>query len=205
MPEQLTADRRVTRTKRLLLDALMDLIEERGLEGLTVRDLTEKAGLNRGTFYLHYKDIPDLLEQSKEEMISGIFRVASHAMQSPEAQKACPTDVPHPVTLRTFNFLYDNARFFSVMLGPNGDPSFMSKWKKLMLEQIHEKSLVYQPKDSNLPIPRDYLVAYIVSAHFGILQHWFETGMKLPPLEMAKLMSQLNYLGPKRIFESDKT
>ncbi|MNC44054.1 hypothetical protein D3C75_929480 [compost metagenome] len=60
----------------------------------------------------------------------------------------------------------------------------------------------YQPDDSQLSIPRDYLVAYIVSAHLGVIQHWLESGMKLSPEEMAALMTRLNVLGPKRIFQS---
>lgn len=55
---------RVLQTKRMIRDALTLLMEEKGFEGITVRDLAEKAAINRGTFYLHYKDKYDLLEQS---------------------------------------------------------------------------------------------------------------------------------------------
>ena len=44
-------DRRQARTKMLLRNALIELIEERGLEGLTVTDITNRAVVNRGTFY----------------------------------------------------------------------------------------------------------------------------------------------------------
>jgi AcrR family transcriptional regulator len=186
----------------MLRDALIDLIEERGLEGLTVRDLTEKAGLNRGTFYLHYKDIQDLLEHSKEEVFEGLARLLDAMMIPPQGTENWDIRKPHPVAVTAFEYLAENARFFSIMLGANGDPGFCSRWKRVMREQIVTRSLVYIPENADLPIPRDFLIAYIVSAQLGLIQHWFETGMKLPPAEMAALMTQLNYFGPKRIFES---
>lgn len=204
MPEQSVADRRIQRTKQMLRDALLDLIEERGLEGLTVRDLTEKAGLNRGTFYLHYRDIPDLLEQSKEQIFQGMIQFSSAAMNLTDAMDDCFFQEPHPVALRAFEYLAENGRFFSVMLGPNGDPSFCSRWKRTMKEQLWQKSLRYQPEDGKLPFPREYLVSYIVSAHFGVIQQWFESGMKMAPRDVAIMMTKMNYYGPKRVFETGK-
>ncbi|MNI98361.1 hypothetical protein D3C73_1571920 [compost metagenome] len=69
-----------------------------------------------------------------------------------------------------------------------------------MMQDMHSKSLVFQPNDSALSLPRDYLVAYIVSAQLGVIQHWLETGMQLSPKEMAEQMTRLSILGPKRIF-----
>ncbi|MGO4273296.1 TetR/AcrR family transcriptional regulator, partial [Paenibacillus sp. TAF58] len=63
-------DRRQARTKQLLRQALMALIEEKGTDGLTVTDITTRAGVNRGTFYLHYRDAQDMLEQIKTEILN---------------------------------------------------------------------------------------------------------------------------------------
>ncbi|MED3564371.1 TetR/AcrR family transcriptional regulator, partial [Bacillus xiapuensis] len=52
---------KVEKTKELLRNTLIDLIEEKGFDAISVRDITLKAGLNRGTFYLHYRDKYDLL------------------------------------------------------------------------------------------------------------------------------------------------
>lgn len=210
---ELSVDRRIVRTKQMLRDALIDLIEERGLEGLTVRDLTQRAGLNRGTFYLHYRDIPDLLKQSKEEVLKGLTESVTKAAErmgackespaSPTEQESrMPSAAPNPTALGAFEYFARHARFFSVMMGSNGDPCFFLEWKKAMMEDMKRKSLIYQPDDTNLSIPRDYLVAYIVSAHLGVIQHWLESGMELSPQEMAALMTRLNVLGPKRIFQS---
>jgi len=57
-------DRRVIRTKQVILEALVTLIEEKGIDAVTVKDITRKANINRGTFYLHYQDKTDLLEKT---------------------------------------------------------------------------------------------------------------------------------------------
>lgn len=209
--EEGTVDRRILRTRQMLRDALIDLIEERGLEGLTVRDLTQRAGLNRGTFYLHYRDIQDLLEQSKEEVLKGLTESVIQADERNCKQEkagkagsipAGPPKMTHPNTVRAFEYFACHARFFAVMMGPNGDPRFFLEWKNAMMEDMTKKSLKYQPDDSRLSLPRDYLVAYLVSAHLGVIQHWLESGMKVTPLEMADMMTRMSVLGPKRIFQS---
>ena len=50
-------DRRVRRTKQLIKQSLIELMHEKPFKDITVKDITERADLNRGTFYLHYVDI----------------------------------------------------------------------------------------------------------------------------------------------------
>src|SRR5215468_11127196 len=61
--EQARGDLRVQRTQKLILDALLDLTVEKGFSNVTVRDITQKAGINRATFYRHYQDKFDLLDR----------------------------------------------------------------------------------------------------------------------------------------------
>ena len=62
------------KTRRALREALLDLIEEKGLDRVTVKALCERADLNRGTFYLHYRDVYDLLEQYTDDVLAGFQR-----------------------------------------------------------------------------------------------------------------------------------
>lgn len=62
-------DRRILRTRHQLRDVLLDLAMQMPLESVTVKILTEHAGLNRGTFYLHYQDIHDFHEQLKNDIL----------------------------------------------------------------------------------------------------------------------------------------
>jgi AcrR family transcriptional regulator len=59
-------DRRVRRTKKLLTQALTELMQQKQVKEITVKELTDLADMNRGTFYLYYKDIYDMLESIEE-------------------------------------------------------------------------------------------------------------------------------------------
>ena len=63
-------DRRIRKTRDTLKRTLAELVREKDLRDITVRDITEKADLNRGTFYLHYKDVYDLMEKMEDDLIS---------------------------------------------------------------------------------------------------------------------------------------
>ena len=62
-------DRRVRKTRKLLKECLIRLLKEKRVQDITVRELTDMADLNRGTFYLHYKDVFDLLEKTEAELM----------------------------------------------------------------------------------------------------------------------------------------
>ena len=62
-------DRRVRRTKKAMTDALAELMSEKPLGSISVREIAEKADINRGTFYLYYRDVYDMAAQLQR----GIF------------------------------------------------------------------------------------------------------------------------------------
>ena len=71
-------DRRVRRTRKQLRECLVTLLKQKKVQDITVRELTELADLNRGTFYLHYKDVFDLMDQIKNELIEEVESVLTH-------------------------------------------------------------------------------------------------------------------------------
>lgn len=75
-------DRRIRQTKEKLRNALAELMKEKGFESIRIHDLTERADINRGTFYLHYKDKYDLLEQNENEIIQDIVHIHEEAKKN---------------------------------------------------------------------------------------------------------------------------
>ena len=73
--EERGIDRRVRKTKRQLRQALMDLMSEKPSKSISVRELAERADINRGTFYIHYKDVSDLLQRLEDEMAERLILV----------------------------------------------------------------------------------------------------------------------------------
>ena len=67
-------DARIVKSRQSLRDALINLIEEKGFDALTVGDLCSAASLNRGTFYNHFRDKEDLLATFEEEIMQDLGR-----------------------------------------------------------------------------------------------------------------------------------
>jgi AcrR family transcriptional regulator len=61
-------DPRITRTRHLMLQAFMELLSEKGFQSMSVQDISEKAGINRATFYDHFTDKYGLLDYSISQM-----------------------------------------------------------------------------------------------------------------------------------------
>jgi AcrR family transcriptional regulator len=73
-------DPRVLRTRQLLLQAFSDLFSEKGFHAMTVQDITERASVNRGTFYTHFEDKSAILAYWLREQFQQ--RIASTALIS---------------------------------------------------------------------------------------------------------------------------
>ena len=74
-----TQDRRVKRTKTLLQTTLVELMLEKEVSQISVKELTQRADVNRSTFYLHYLDIYDMLEQMEDEFVGRCLLYTSDA------------------------------------------------------------------------------------------------------------------------------
>lgn len=71
-------DPRIRRTKASIVNAFIQLRAKKPLEKITIRELTQLAGINKATFYLHYQDIYDLSHQLETEMIQSILGGIQH-------------------------------------------------------------------------------------------------------------------------------
>src|SRR5947208_3398699 len=119
---------RVKRTKILLREALIALIEERGFNTLTVGELTERAMVSRAAFYRNYQDKYDLVEQIFEEAMSTLFNAIGEFGQ----------EHPADVWIRFFEQIAQYDRLYRALLGKKGSPWFVRKMRARLAELIKE-------------------------------------------------------------------
>ncbi len=191
-------DLRVVRTKESIRDALVDLIEEKGFDSLTVKDITTKARINRGTFYTHYEDKYDLMTKCQEEMMKGIAKIVKQNFPDVlvQLESNSQTIIPFSIAVSIFEFLNENSRFMKAVIGEKGDLSFQTKLKEYIWKTLFEEHSTAILKEENLLVPGRYLASYISSAHIGVVQQWLESGRKESPQEMARILSTLTINGP---------
>lgn len=188
-------DRRKLRTKRLLRESLLELMEEKGVERVTVSDLTARAGVNRGTFYLHYSDIADMYDQWKGEVLAGVSDILKD-FNPFEVGKYVAKGEAYPKGIALLEYIKQHKDFFRVVLGPKGDPSFIQRVKAFIQELMLNHVFPLHLEKNHMQLPPDYLVALMVSANLGIVTHWIESGMALSTDELAKQITHFVHDGP---------
>ena len=176
-------DRRVRKTRRQLRECLITLLKEKKVQDITVRELTDMADLNRGTFYLHYKDVFDLLEKTEAEL------------QEDFNQLVCKHDAvdlkqrPSVIFNEIYSLGYDNADLIEILLGENGDLNFVNRLKQLIREKcLKDWMEVFR---SGNAAAFDAFFSFIVSGCIGLVQYWLQTGLKETPEQMAKLTEHI--------------
>ena len=99
MEERKKEDRRVRRTKKMLTQALTRLMQEKQIKEITVRELTDLADMNRGTFYLYYRDVYDMLEKLEDSMFEALDSIAALHENDAARQET------KPILLDVFRFI----------------------------------------------------------------------------------------------------
>ena len=188
-----TEDRRVRKTKKAMTSALAQLLLEKPLSSISVREISELADINRGTFYLHYHDVYDMVEQLQNEIFEKLNEIVD--LHEPKNN----TDELFPMLVDLFHLLSENAELAKVFIGKNGDAAFVDKLKKV----IHEKCFANVQKNFNIKNSAEfeYFYHFIVSGCIGIFNAWLNGSRKETPLEMAELTKKLILTGITELFQ----
>jgi AcrR family transcriptional regulator len=181
-------DPRVVRTRQMLRDAFMSLIAERGFEGVTIQDITERATLNRATFYLHYRDKYELLTDLFETLIADITPLPTDGtlLQS-------PYDVV-PGVARVFEHFADHADFYRSLLGSQGVLAFTIRIRDYIAD-VGRKWLDVPGPGSDSMVHKEIAINYLASAYLGVITWWLEHNMPYTSEEMAMHLMHLTAAG----------
>lgn len=170
-------------TKQNFIDAFWDLYCEKTIDKITVKEITQKAGYNRSTFYEYFHDAYDVLEKLEETLIPSLNELPPISGLS--------TDIGLSTDL--FMDLFEhNRQYYAVLLSENGDSAFASKLKQVikpLLVSIFTEST--ETANSKL----DYTLEYTLSAMIGILSYWISKPDPLPKDELYELVHQLMHEG----------
>lgn len=178
-------DRRVKRTKKVLREKLFELLEEKTLEEITVKELTAAADVNRSTFYFYYDDINDMLAQIQNE----IFVVFERDVLAPEASFITLEDFADYCT-RFLEFCKQNEEICKFVITNDPNNKLTKRIKDALMQQIPDSKKVFSLSD-----PRCYLTTFALSGIWNTILDWMYDGMKVPPYEMAQFLSKVYFFG----------
>lgn len=170
---------RVRRTQKLLREALIDLIEERGFDALTISEITERALVSRAAFYRNYQDKYDLVEQIFEEAMGVLLNAVGDLGR----------EHPPEIWVTFFEHIAHYERLYRALLGKKGSPWFVRKMRASLVDLIKERGRFPHGPDANTQVVHtftDNFVPDIVSAMFvEAITWWLEQGRPYTPREIA--------------------
>lgn len=174
-------DRRVKRTKKLLKESLAELLLEKNIHNITVRELTDHADISRGAFYSHYEDIYDLYDQMENELLEEIGSIMVED----------PSNSYENLYTSLLNYVQNNASVCRVfMCGPGGGTA----QKKLMnlMEARYDQIVLYEMKTSEMKQEWRYLDHYFTAGFVALLQKWLESDFSFPKERLLELIMAID-------------
>ena len=165
-------DRRIRKTKQQLQEGFIHLRKTKNIKYITVKELCELTDLNRGTFYLHYRDIYDLSEQMENEIILKFEELLN-------LSTAEVANNPQLVICKTFE-----------LIKHNGEMTFFNKLKTIIRDACFKywTELFSRPKKVET---FDYFFNFMLYGCIGLIESWLNNGLKESPKEMAQLASKV--------------
>jgi len=181
--KQKKLDPRVVRSRQQLREALVALIEEKGFDALTVQDITDRAELNRATFYLHYRDKQDLLENSLRDAIDELM--TDIGAITDEQGQLVSDESPRPIRA-VFEHVAQHAQFYRVMLSAEGVPAFSAGVRDYMAEVTLRWLSALQPHPRQSRVPLEIVASSLSWSLLGVLIWWLENDRPHPSDYMAE-------------------
>lgn len=155
---------RQTTTKSDIKEAFIQLLATKSLEDITISQLTKKAGVNRSTFYLHYLDKQDFLEQLKEETF--------HPKEALES---------------ILSHFQENSAFF-VEIAKNPSFRFADNIRSFILGMIESTPRSRPVIVAAYQMPERYAITMYVSGLTGLIVDWIINGTQESPQQLTKII-----------------
>ncbi|WP_206458755.1 TetR/AcrR family transcriptional regulator [Anaerovorax sp. IOR16] len=181
--------KRVNETKERIKTAFLELYAKKTIDKITIKEITEKAQINRGTFYVYYMDIYDLLEKIEDEVVA-LFeeRIETVILTLLRGNKLDSDVLPEA-------FFRENPEMISLVFGERAEPRMINKIKEIAKRiAIHELQLNVQGDTIEAKKTR-YILEYISAAQVGLVTAWFRNHMDMPMDFLGELIVGLNFKG----------
>ena len=180
-------DRRIRKSKESLKNSLIELMKEKPVNNITVKEIVSTADLNRSTFYNYYCDIPDMLESLEEELYNEFL----HILELHITKEGITRDIyneAHKFIEDMCDVIKENVEFCKCVFSKNGDISFLFKLEELV--ENHIKDQLREEFDGKMD-HLAYVYSFVKSGYIGILKSWIKGGCVESSHEIASLTFNL--------------
>jgi len=185
-------DRRVQKTRKLLQDALIDLVSVKSFDLVTIQEILDKANVGRSTFYTHFQDKHELLHSCFEEL-SKLFEQTN--LSPLEYEKSIQDRNNFDFVFNTFQFVERNPHLIKALLGRPGIAMLDHPICDYLLAYMCEALKRSKSGDKRSSLQNELAANYLVSALVGILRWWLQNDMPCTAVEMDRYFKHLSMNG----------
>lgn len=161
-------------TRKNLTDAFWKLYQTKPIERISVKEITDMAGYNRGTFYLYFKDIYDVLDNVEKDVLEIMKgEIEKYRILFKESGKE--PDIEE-ISLAAIEIFKTCDYKPLVLLGDKGDLRFENLFREMMY-----KDLIVKIDDSTEmdDCTKEYIIHFFISGVIGVLKKWYTDGMTI--------------------------
>lgn len=170
--------RRVTMTKMLLKESLLELMAKKPIPKITIKEICDSADLNRTTFYSHYADQFALLEE-----------IENDAIEKTDAFLAQIGDNENRLSIfeEFFTYIKSDVKVFSVLLRTDIDNTFKLRFVEVCIAHLSKYDYHENLSDND----KDYIYRFIFMGALSVLEKWIENDFDKSPRQMSELILAL--------------
>ncbi|WP_057491480.1 TetR/AcrR family transcriptional regulator [Streptococcus orisasini] len=174
---------RKTQSEAKIKAAFISLLEKKELSEITISDITSLAGINRGTFYLHYLDKNDLANSISEEVTQRFALIFVHNNFTNQ----------DAITKALYNIKQEYESFFKIV-SQLSFIDFPKKVRQFLEEVIHNNPSSVKKITSSIHLPEPYAVSSLCAAIENIVVLWIKNGVRESPEEIAAMIAKIDQI-----------
>jgi AcrR family transcriptional regulator len=178
-------DLRIRRTRKLIWEALLSLLQEQPFATISVRAISERAMVHRATFYTHFQDKYALLEYGVNEAFQTIVQELHWEAASEQRTAA---------VLHILEYMRAHWELFSLLLVEKGPDSLGALMRRHMVEDLEAKLAQSPSQVERFAIPVPIIAQFYTGALLTVVTWWVEQEMRVPPEELARYLDRLAQL-----------
>jgi len=173
-----------SKNEKQMKDAFIELLDKIPIEKISIQQLANKANVSRGTFYLHFDNIYQLLEKIEDDLINElrIINKDFHLFSLPNHDLTKMSTVPY--FYETYEWIRKNKLYIKVLFGINGSPSFKNKWRSCIYE-IFSKKIKH---DNIRVIDEDMFCTAVSSSWLGVIESWINLRDDMNSESLSKII-----------------
>jgi len=181
-------ERRRRETRRQLMRATLELVLEKGYGAVTVQDVTDRADLGRGTFYIHFKDKDEVLWTLFHELFAQL-EAQAHA----RLDRGAP-QVEYHGLLNIFEHAEQNRDLYRVLFGSQGSALLSSRAQDHLAEAfLSDIRQAPRPPAVDFDLPQEFEAQLLTGIISRLLRWWLETPNRYSARQMATMTYQALY------------